>query len=74
MYLRNATGLDEIINFGINPLVALLEHFEDEYLDIDDPKGKAAVYWNLIKGIALSTQHISKQIHERQMANRAHKK
>lgn len=70
MYLQNATGFDEVINFGINPLVALLEHFEDEHLDFDDPECRAAIYWNLIKGIALSTQHISKQIHNKQMKNR----
>lgn len=71
MYLQNATGLDEIICFGLNPLVALLEHFEDEYLDLDkDPENKTNICWNLIKDVALSTQQASKQIHEHRMARK----
>jgi|GEM_PF-6064218 hypothetical protein len=67
MYLRNATGLNEIINFGINPLVALLEHFEDYYLDLNDPESNISIHWNLIKGTALSTQDSAKQIRQQRI-------
>lgn len=40
MYLHNATGLDEIITFGIDPLLVLMEIFEDEFMDCDDPDSK----------------------------------
>lgn len=64
MYLQNATGLDEVICFGINPLVVLLEYFEDEHLDLDeDQESKNAICWNLIKDVALSTQQAIKKIH-----------
>lgn len=64
MYLQNATGIDEVISFGINPLVALLEQFENEHLDLnDDSESKDAICWNLIKDLALSTQQSIKRIH-----------
>lgn len=70
MYLQNATGIDEIINFGINPLVALLSHFEDHFLELDDPESYTSIYWNLIKDIALSTQEASKKIHGQRMVKK----
>ena len=63
MYLHNATGLDEIISFGIDPLVVLMEIFEDEFMDFDDPASKEAILWNEIKGKALLTQESIKEIH-----------
>lgn len=75
MYLRKATGFDEIISFGINPLVALMEHFEDEFLDIDnDSDGKKLLYWNLIKGLVLSIQYVSLTIQTKQALKKIRKK
>lgn len=65
MYLHNATGLDEVISFGINPLIALLDHYEDEFLDLDDPESKSAIFWNEIKGKTLLVQEKINDIHQR---------
>ena len=63
MYLHNATGIDEIISFGIDLLVVLMEIFEDEFMDFDDPNSSEAILWNEIKGKALLTQEKIRKIH-----------
>lgn len=65
MYLQKATGLDEVVCFGINPLIALLEHFEDEFLDLNSsPDSKDNICWNLIKDVSLSTQEALNRLNQ----------
>lgn len=69
MYLNDAANLDEIITYGLNPLVELMNIFEDEIelLDDMDPDSRESILWIEIKAKAFLMREVAKKINHNQM-------
>ena len=72
MYLSNATGLDEIITYGLKPLIELMNILEDEILDDMEPGSKEYILWLEMKGKALKTREVAERIYQADVAKRKH--
>ncbi len=64
MYLQTATTLDEITTFGIDPMIELMNVFEDEITEDLSPGSRESILWNLLKGQALRVQEVSRRVEE----------
>lgn len=67
MYLNNADTLDEIITYGMNPLVELMNIFEDEILNDMYPDSREYILWIEIKAKALRMRAVSKWINDKKI-------
>ena len=62
MYLKNATNLEEITHFGINPLLTLCDLFEDGIINNLEPGSRDYNLWLEIKAKVFMLQEISEKI------------
>ena len=64
MYLELSDSLDEIIMYGINPLIEFLYTFQDDHLDIDNPDSQETVLWYEIMGKALKIREVARRVNK----------
>jgi hypothetical protein len=64
MYLNTATGLEDIVTYGMNPIVELMNILEDEIVDDMDPDSREYLLWIMLKGTVLQTREVAKRIHQ----------
>jgi hypothetical protein len=62
MYLSNATSFDEIVTYGVDPLIMLLDLLEDDLLDGMATGSREYLLWTEIKGKALMIREVSERI------------
>lgn len=72
MYLQTATSLDQIVSFGMDPLIELMYFFEDEIQDTLPPGSREAILWTSIKGQALRVKEAAERINETNSARLRH--
>ena len=70
MYLSNATSFDEIVTYGVDPLIMLLDLLEDDLLDGMATGSREYLLWTEIKGKALMIREVSERIYEAEMTRR----
>ena len=64
MYLTNSTDLDGILTFGIDPLIELMNIFEDEIQEDLEPRSREAILWTELKAKAFSIREAAKKINK----------
>ena len=70
MYLSNATSFDEIVTYGVDPLIMLLDLLEDDLLDGMATGSREYLLWTEIKGKALQIREVSERIIKAEMTRR----
>jgi len=70
MFLQSAVDLEDIIIYGMNPVVELLNRFEDEVLDDMEPDSQAFIIWIMLTGTMLRMREESKRIYQADVARR----
>lgn len=70
MYLHNAADIDDILTYGINPLIEYLDIFGEECMDHAALDSKGLIFWTEIRGKALSIREAAKKVHKADLAMR----
>ncbi len=70
MYLNNATGLDDVITYGLTPLVELMHIFEDDLIDELKPGSQEFILWMEMKGKVLMIREVAERIYQADVTRR----
>jgi len=68
MYLQVADSLEDIIVYGMNPVIEFMNILEDEILDDMNPDSREHILWLEMKGKALRVREASIRIYQADMA------
>ncbi len=70
MYLETAKSFEEIITYGIDPLLVLMDVFEDEFIDCKESDSRKRILWTELRSKVLTMQNVARKVLETEMAER----